>query len=50
LRLAEARKLGFSRAILPQSSVERLEPTERAGFQLLGVRSLHEALVAAFQG
>ncbi len=48
LRLAEARKLGFSRAIVPHSSAERLEPSERAGFELTGVRSLHDALAAAF--
>jgi len=50
LRLAEARKLGFTRAILPQSCLERLEPGEREGFALAGVRSVHEALVAAFRG
>jgi len=48
VRLAEARKLGFTRAIVPQSSLERLEPSEREGFALTGVRTLHEALAAAF--
>jgi predicted ATP-dependent serine protease len=48
VRIAEARKLGFTRAILPQSSLDRLEPREREGFELVGVRSLDEALSAAF--
>jgi DNA repair protein RadA/Sms len=49
VRLAEARKLGFARAILPQSSLDRLEPQEREGFTLIGVRTLHEALRAALE-
>ena len=49
VRLAEARKLGFSRAILPQSCLDRLEPAERDGFALVGVRSVHEALESAFR-
>jgi DNA repair protein RadA/Sms len=48
-RLTEARKLGFTHAILPQSSIERLEPSERKGIELIGVRSLHDALAAALQ-
>ncbi|HEX5657769.1 MAG TPA: DNA repair protein RadA [Polyangiales bacterium] len=48
-RLAEARKLGFTHAILPQSSLERLEPSERQGIELVGVRTLHDALAAALQ-
>lgn len=48
VRLAEARKLGFSRAIVPRSSIERLTEAEREGFALVGVRTLHEALTAAF--
>ncbi len=47
-RLAEARKLGFSRAVMPASNLERLGPEERAGMELIGVRTLagalHEAL------
>jgi DNA repair protein RadA/Sms len=50
VRLAEARKLGFTRAIVPQSCLERLEPSERAGCELVGVRSVHDALSAAFSG
>jgi DNA repair protein RadA/Sms len=48
-RLTEARKLGFTHAILPQSSLERLEPSERQGLELVGVRTLHDALAAALQ-
>jgi DNA repair protein RadA/Sms len=47
-RLAEARKLGFSRAILPESSLERLRSEERSGIDLVGVRTLAEALQAVF--
>jgi DNA repair protein RadA/Sms len=47
-RLDEARKLGFTRAVLPESSVERLRPQERAGLALVGVRDLGEALRAVF--
>jgi DNA repair protein RadA/Sms len=49
LRLTEARKLGFSRAIIPQTSYERLEKSEREGFAIVGVRTLHEALSAGFE-
>jgi DNA repair protein RadA/Sms len=49
LRLAEAKKLGFTRAILPQSCLERLEPSEREGCELIGVLSVQEALAAAFR-
>ncbi len=47
-RLSEARKLGFSRAILPESALERLRAEERAGLELVGVRTLAEALQAVF--
>ncbi len=47
-RLAEARKLGFTRAILPEGNLERLSADERAGIEVIGVRTLagalHEAL------
>jgi DNA repair protein RadA/Sms len=46
-RLIEAKKLGFTRAILPASSLERVDSSERAGIELVGVRTLHEALSAA---
>jgi DNA repair protein RadA/Sms len=47
-RLDEARKLGFTRAVLPESSVERLLPAQRAGLTLIGVRDLGEALRSVF--
>lgn len=47
-RLAEAKKLGFTRAIIPEGNLERLTTEERAGMEVLGVRTLagalHEAL------
>lgn len=47
-RLAEAKKLGFTRAIVPEGNLERLSADERAGMQIVGVRTLagalHEAL------
>ncbi len=49
LRLAEARKLGFTRAILPLGCVERLRANEREGMDLVAVRDIHEALAAAFR-
>lgn len=42
LRLAEAAKLGFSRAILPAQNAQRLEGDY--GLELCGVRHLEEAL------
>lgn len=47
-RLSEAKKLGFTRAILPEGNLERLSAEEREGLELIGVRTLagalHEAL------
>lgn len=47
-RLAEARKLGFTRAVVPEGNLERLSAEERAGMEIVGVRTLagalHEAL------
>jgi DNA repair protein RadA/Sms len=43
-RLAEARAMGFSRAILPASSAERLTRGEREGLEIVAVKSLDEAL------
>lgn len=47
-RLAEARKLGFTRAVVPEGNLERLTAEERAGMEIVGVRALagalHEAL------
>jgi DNA repair protein RadA/Sms len=47
-RLAEAKKLGFTRAILPEGNLERLLPEERNGMELIGVRTLAGALTEAF--
>lgn len=44
-RLGEARRLGFTRALLPAGNLERLEAPE--GMALLGVATLEEALEAA---
>jgi len=46
-RLLEAKKLGFLRAIVPLSSLERMDDNERRDMSLIGVRTLHEALAAA---
>ncbi|MEY4512065.1 MAG: hypothetical protein RLZZ450_4187 [Pseudomonadota bacterium] len=46
-RLIEAKKLGFLRAIVPFSALERLDPKERSEMAVIGVRTLHEALAAA---
>ncbi len=48
VRLIEARKLGFTRAILPEGNLERLSADERAGMDLIGVRTLADALYEAF--
>lgn len=48
LRLGEARKLGFARAILPASNANRLPAGSQDG--CLGVRSLAEALELLFGG
>lgn len=48
-RLMEARKLGFRRAIVPESIIERLRPQEREGLILRGVRDVSAALRAAFE-
>jgi len=43
-RLAEAKTMGFSRALLPATSAERLTAAEKQGIELLPVRSLEAAL------
>jgi DNA repair protein RadA/Sms len=48
-RLSEAYKLGFRRAIVPQSCIERLRPHEREGLTLVGVSDVASALRAAFE-
>lgn len=46
VRLKEAAKLGFDRAILPQASLRKLTPPK--GMQVVGAKSLEEALAAIF--
>lgn len=46
-RLAEARELGFKRALLAKTNVDRLEVPE--GMELLPVRTLDDALEACFE-
>lgn len=48
-RLAEVRKLGFARVILPALTVETLLPHEKSGLKLFGVKSVDEALQVAFE-
>ena len=50
LRLAEARKLGFTRVVLPKGNVEALTAAEREGLQLVGAARLDDALAALFEG
>jgi DNA repair protein RadA/Sms len=47
-RLAEAKKLGFTRAIVPDGNLERITPEEREGMTVIGVRTLAGALHEAF--
>lgn len=47
-RLGEARKMGFSRVILPRTSLAQTTPEEREGLELVGAPTLADALVAAF--
>jgi DNA repair protein RadA/Sms len=47
-RVAEARKLGFGRIILPRASAERLTSAERAGVTLIAAARLDDALAAMF--
>ena len=44
--MAEARKLGFRRVIMPALNAERLLPAERGGVEIVAVRTLEAALVA----
>ena len=47
-RVAEARKLGFRRVMLPKGSVELVRADEGDGVELIGVATVSEALAAAF--
>jgi DNA repair protein RadA/Sms len=49
-RVAEARKLGFRRVVLPRANAEMLTPDERRDLDVIGVSSLADALWAAFDG
>ena len=45
-RLGEARKLGFSRVIMPRQNASRLEAADTAGLEIIGVTDLRAALRA----
>jgi DNA repair protein RadA/Sms len=47
VRIAEARKMGFRRIVLPKANLERLSAEESQGVELTGARSLAEALEAS---
>jgi DNA repair protein RadA/Sms len=47
-RVSEARKLGFTRVVLPKASAERLSAAERVGLELLPVARVEEALALLF--
>lgn len=47
LRIAEARKLGFRRVVLPRADAERLSAADRDGVDLCGASTLADALEAA---
>ena len=47
-RAAEARKLGFTRVVLPKSSAEQLTAAERKGTTLLPAERLDDALAQLF--
>jgi DNA repair protein RadA/Sms len=46
-RVAEARKLGFKRVVLPLLSADQLSDDERRGVELIPVRSIGEAIDAS---
>ncbi|MFI5306358.1 MAG: DNA repair protein RadA [Polyangiales bacterium] len=48
VRVAEARKLGFTRIVLPKANAEQLGAAERAGIELLPASSLDAALALLF--
>ena len=47
-RVAEARKLGFRRIVLPKGSADRLTAAEREGVELSPVTRLEDALALLF--
>jgi DNA repair protein RadA/Sms len=48
-RVAEARKLGFSRIVMPKGNLTGLLPEERKGVELIGSPTLADALNAALE-
>jgi DNA repair protein RadA/Sms len=48
-RVAEAKKMGFARVVVPKGNAERLTAEEREGVELLPVGSLDEALAIVFE-
>lgn len=49
-RLHEAAKLGFKRALVPRSTLNRKGDTLPSGIQVIGARTLHDALDLALAG
>jgi DNA repair protein RadA/Sms len=49
-RLAEAASMGFTRALWPASTADRLLAGERGGVELVPVRSVDEAVARALDG
>ncbi|HET6516201.1 MAG TPA: DNA repair protein RadA [Thermodesulfovibrionales bacterium] len=45
-RIKEAAKIGFRRAILPRTNADKIK--ENAGFEIIGVRDIHEFLDVVF--
>jgi DNA repair protein RadA/Sms len=43
-RLAEARAMGFTRALLPRAAAERLSQADKSGFDLIAVGTLEDAV------
>lgn len=48
-RLIEARKMGFSKVILPRGNLTQTTAEERTGLELIGAPTLTDALIAAFE-
>jgi DNA repair protein RadA/Sms len=44
LRLREARRLGFVRAVVPKYALKQIETQEFAGMELLGVAYVRQAV------
>lgn len=48
-RLQEARKMGFTKVILPRGNLSQTTAEERQGLELVGAPTLTDALMAAFE-